>query len=274
MKQVHWYPGHMNKTIREMEQQVKKIDILVILLDGRAPFSTFIPLFEELSKGKQVLLIFTKKDLANQQKLAQANRIFAKKYHTLTLNLREGNKKSVRVIIDKLKTIELKTLLPKVMILGVPNVGKSTLINYLSNQKKAKAEDRAGVTRHTTWFKVDRFYIMDTPGVLAPRVEDQNINYRLAIIGSIKQSILPIENVGLYLYQYLLRDNKLNQLPYGSNEEELNLYLEKENLSYRKFYEKLLKDFQKGRFGSIYLDDYIFDFEAEKLKSNEGIITE
>jgi len=111
---------------------------------------------------------------------------------------------------------------------------------------------------------------MDTPGVLAPKVEDQNVNYRLAIIGSIKQSILPIENVGEYLYQYLVRDNKLKTFPYGTTEDELSTYLETANISYRRFYEKLLKDFQLGRFGRVYLDDYAFDFEAEKEKFKQN----
>ncbi len=269
MKTVSWYPGHINKAIREMELQVKKIDILIILLDARAPFSTYIDLFEKLTQNKKVLIVLTKKDLAPEKQVNQAVNFFRKKHPTVALNLKLNKQKELEKVFKELKKIQTKSLIPKIMILGVPNVGKSTIINFLSKKNKAVAQDRAGVTKGTTWFKVENFYLMDTPGVLLPKFEDKNVNYKLALIGSIKQSILPYDDVGKYLLDYLISVNKISLNEGETIEEYAFNEASKKHQTLDVYYLSLLKQFQTSKFGKNYLDDFKWNFDEISEEESE-----
>ncbi len=261
MKQVHWYPGHINKAIRELEQLIKKIDIIILILDARAPFSSFLPLFKNLFQNKPVLIVLSKKDLADPHFLNQAQNELAKTYPTIALNINNSNiKQNFTAIFSKLDQIKVNKLLPKIVILGVPNVGKSTLINFLSKRHRTVVQDRAGVTRQMNWFRVEKYHIMDTPGVLEAKSEDLNVNYRLGILGSIKQSVMPIDEIGSYLLKYLLVNNKITFLK-DDNETTLENYLLANHLTSEKFYQSLLKNFQKGKYGKVYLDNFSVEFD-------------
>ncbi len=261
MKQVHWYPGHINKAIREMEQLIKKVDIIILVLDARAPFSSFLPLFKTLMQNKPVLIVLSKKDLADPNCLRRAQQQLEPEYPTIALNLNNSNaKQNFAAIFTKLNQIKVNKLLPKIIILGVPNVGKSTLINFLSKRHRTVVQDRAGVTRQMNWFRVEKYHVMDTPGVLEAKSEDLNVNYRLGILGSIKQSVMPIDEIGNYLLKYLLANKKISFLE-SDNETIIENYLLKNHLTSEKFYQSLLKNFQKGKYGQVYLDDFFIDFE-------------
>ncbi len=269
MKTVSWYPGHINKAIREMELQVKKIDILIILLDARAPFSTYIDLFEKLTQNKKVLIVLTKKDLSTDKEVNQVINFYRKKHPTVALNLKQNKQKELDKVFKELRKIQTKSLIPKIMILGVPNVGKSTIINFLSKKNKAVAQDRAGVTRGTTWFKVENFYLMDTPGVLLPKFEDKNVNYKLALIGSIKQSILPYDDVGKYLLDYLVSEGKITLQENETIEEYATNQASKRFQTLDVFYLNLLKQFQTAKFGKNYLDNFSWNFEEMMEEKSE-----
>ncbi len=260
MKTINWYPGHINKSIREMELIVKKIDIVIVLLDARAPFSTYIDLFQTINNKKKFLIVITKIDLAPEEATKKALEHFKNLHPSIALNLKENTSKGLQKILKELSKIKIKSLIPKVMIVGVPNVGKSTLINFLSKKSKAIAQDRAGVTKKMSWFQIDKYYIMDTPGILLPKFEDKNINYRLAIIGSIKQSILPYDEVGLYLLDFL---KSCSILKFDLSEEYADIKAKEQHLSLDEYYRKLLYDLQKGRFGKVYLDDFSWKFEDD-----------
>ena len=262
MKQVSWYPGHIDKAVRDLELLIKKVDILVVLLDSRAPFSTYLSFFEKYKERKQILIVLTKSDLSYPLEVQKAQAFFSKTYPTISVNLRASNGKQIDKIFKKLDGMKTKSLIPKAIILGVPNVGKSTIINYLSAKRKAVTEDRAGVTRRVTWFKVNKYYILDTPGVLLPRFDNPNVNFKLAIIGSFKQSILPFDSVGEYLTRYLIQENKI---PFTMENYKSEIYnaISETGITEEDYFRIMLRKFQLGEYGNVYLDNFEIDFDKE-----------
>jgi ribosome biogenesis GTPase A len=213
-KQIQWFPGHMFKSLREIKERVKLMDIVLVLLDSRLPESSMNPELFQIVKHKPMILVFNKMDLADDAILNQYLLYYQNKgFHTIKIDAQSG--KNVDKIHDLAKTV-LKEKLEReqrkgmkdrplrTMILGIPNVGKSTLINQIAKRSAAKTANIPGVTKAQQWIKLgDRFELLDTPGVLWPKFEDPKVGYHLALTGAIKDQILPDDDVIFYALSFL-----------------------------------------------------------------------
>jgi len=213
-KQIQWYPGHMAKAKREIEEKIKLVDIVIELVDARAPQSSRNPMLHEIIGNKKIVLIMTKKDLADAKETEKWIRYYKKEgISAIALNLNNflEYKKIISVCQEELADITEKNtkkgLKPKAiraLILGIPNVGKSTLINRLAKRKATKTGDRPGVTKAQQLIRIDKdFELFDTPGILWPRFDDELTAKNIALIGSIKSTILPLDDLYIYAMEYL-----------------------------------------------------------------------
>ena len=213
-KQIQWFPGHMAKARREIGEKIKLIDIVVELVDARAPLSSKNPMFNEICNNKPRLIVMTKKDLADDRITKQWIEYFkSKNMYAICVNLKNFNE--YKLVIDVCKEIlkdkmereakrGLKPRAMRAMVLGIPNVGKSTFINRLAKRKATVTGNRPGVTKAQQIIRVDKdFELFDTPGVLWPRFDNLDIARNIALIGSIKQDILPLDELFIYAVQYL-----------------------------------------------------------------------
>ena len=215
MAQIQWFPGHMAKAKREISEKMKLIDIVIELVDARAPYSSKNPLFNGVVNNKPRLIVLTKEDLADDQITNKWLEYYQKQgYYALSVNLKNFNeyKKIIAVCKDILKEKMareaqkgLKPRAMRAMILGIPNVGKSTFINRLAKRKATVTGNRPGVTKAQQIIKIDKdFELFDTPGVLWPKFENESVARNIALIGSIKQQILPREDLFCYAVEYLV----------------------------------------------------------------------
>jgi ribosome biogenesis GTPase A len=214
MKQIQWFPGHMFKSLKEIKERIKLMDIVIVLLDARLPLSSMNPELYKLIQHKPLILLMNKMDLADDYMTT----IFRKHYQslgyaTLLIDAQTGkNVHKIRslaeeVLHEKLAREKAKGLQKRAlrtMILGIPNVGKSTLINQISKSSATKTANTPGVTKSQQWIKLgDDFELLDTPGVLWPKFEDPKVGYHLAITGAIKDKILPEDDVVHYALEFL-----------------------------------------------------------------------
>ncbi len=203
--QIHWFPGHMMKTLRTMQADIKNVDAVLQLLDARIPASSINPEIAEIIEGKPTLYALNKADLADEKITAAWMKKFKSEGHGC-VSISSKNRSAVstvRAAIDK----ELEELLDRrekkgisgakirIMIVGIPNVGKSTFINTFAGTQKAKAADRPGVTRGKQWVTIGKYDLLDMPGVLWRKFERNEIAANLAFIGSIKDDVLDIETL-------------------------------------------------------------------------------
>lgn len=271
---IQWYPGHMAKAIREVSEKVKIVDLVIILLDARIPKSSFNPLIKDTIKQKPTLYLLTKKDKAD---LEQTSKWLNSYEHSLAIDTRSNKdiKKVLKMCEDMMKEKRakdaLKGLKPrpiKTMIVGIPNVGKSTLINSLVGKKVAVTGDKPGVTKVQQWIKINQnLELLDTPGILWPKFEDQVVGMHLAITGAIKDNILPIHDVALYLISFLKSHypNVLTnryQLDESVDENKIlteigkkqNYYLSNHEVDLDRTSLLLLQEFRNNSLGYITLD--------------------
>jgi len=213
-KQIQWFPGHMFKSLREIREKIKLMDIVMILLDSRLPYASMNPEIMKITQHKPVILLFNKMDLADGEILALTEKKYQEMgYYTLKIDAQSGknvdkiHQLARDVLKDKIQKEESKGLKIRpfrTMILGIPNVGKSTLINQLSKSSATKTGNTPGVTKAQQWIKLgDTFEMLDTPGVLWPKFTDPKVGYHLAITGAIKDRILPEDDVCHYALDFL-----------------------------------------------------------------------
>lgn len=206
MAQIQWFPGHMAKARREISERMKVIDIVIELVDARAPYSSKNPMINEIIKNKPRLIVLTKKDMANESMTAKWVHYYESLgYQAMSVNLKNFNE--YQKIIEKCRTVlkpkmdkelsrGLKPRAIRAMVLGIPNVGKSTFINKLANRKATVTGNKPGVTKAQQIIRVDKdFELFDTPGVLWPKFDDEHVAKNIALLGSIKQSILPLDDL-------------------------------------------------------------------------------
>lgn len=214
---IQWFPGHMTKTQRMMEENIKLIDIVIEIVDARLPLSSRNPKIDEIAGSKPRLLLLNKCDIADSDMTERWEKYFvAKGIPTMAISS-TGNKKlnfifnkCREILADKIERQREKGITNraiKVMIVGVPNVGKSSLINKLSGRKSAITGDRPGVTKGKQWIRLDNgIEMLDTPGILWPKFEDVEVGKKLAFTGAIKDEIMDIEELACHLLVFF-RDN-------------------------------------------------------------------
>ena len=211
---VHYFPGHMQKALRALENYVKVIDLVVEIVDARAPFSSRNPLLDELAGDKARLVFLSKEDRADDAVTKEWLAYFASKGITaISGNLTKGKFAQILArasapLVAKKREKEARFGMKKqpirTMVIGIPNVGKSTLINNLCGKRKVNVGNKAGVTRAEQWIKLgDEFIILDTPGVLPMNYPDGAMAVRLALLGCMKEEVLPTEDLAYALLGYL-----------------------------------------------------------------------
>ena len=209
-----WYPGHMTKARRMMQENIKLIDIVVELVDARVPFSSKNPDIDELAKNKYRLIVLNKADMADAKTTAAWQNYFeAKGFFVAKVNSQKGaGMKEVKSLIekacqekkarDKKRGILNRPL--RAMVVGIPNVGKSTFINTFAGRACAKTGNKPGVTKGKQWIRLSKSVeLLDTPGILWPKFEDQKVGLRLALIGSIRDEILNTDELAVELIRFL-----------------------------------------------------------------------
>jgi len=214
-KNVHWFPGHMQKARRQIEEKIKLVDIVYEILDARIPYSSQNPLIKKIVGQRNRLIILNKTDLADPR----VTKMWLEEFEKQGLNaiaidsLSSGAKekivaKSKEMLAEKFAKEKAKGLRPRpirAMIIGIPNAGKSTLINTLAKRKAAMAANRPGVTKAQQWIKVAaELELLDTPGMLWPKFESKHVGLSLALTGAIKDSILPTDDVAIHGVKYLM----------------------------------------------------------------------
>ena len=279
---IQWFPGHMAKTKRIIEKNLSLVDIIIEILDARAPVSSSNPDLYKIIKNKPRLIIFNKSDLADQVITDKWNNYYKNKnLNVLNLDSRSGRgvNKVHSLIFDILKDLINKRINKgmtgtpvRAMIVGIPNVGKSSFINRMAKKKKTKVEDRPGVTRGKQWVDTgEGLEFLDMPGVLAPKFEDDLVGKKLAFLGSIKDNILDIEYLATELLNFLF-DNykelvvnryKINEKeidfesPYGLLEyigKKRGMFVSGGEINLERASMAVLDEFRSGKIGKISLE--------------------
>ncbi len=282
MKQFQWFPGHMTKALKEIQDKIKVIDVVLELVDSRAPLASENPELQKIIANKPRIRILTKKDLANSKITDEWKSYFESKgIPTLCLDLNSSNLNIIndlakQLLQDKFINEQKKGLKPRAiryLIAGIPNVGKSTLINRLCKKKATIAENRPGVTKSQQWIKINKeMELLDTPGVLWPNFEDKRIGVKLALIGTIKNTILPTDILFSELIKFL-SENFPGLLSRHYEIEEISVIDEQSiqkiinSIGIKRGYllgegkvdenrvmSRVIKDFQNGNLGKISLE--------------------
>lgn len=275
---IQWYPGHMTKAKRMMEEDIKLVDLVIELLDARVPFSSRNPDIDELGRNKARLILLNKSDLADEARTNEWDQFFQKKgYFVVKLNARSGaGVKIVQNTIllackEKIERDRKRGILNRpvrAMVVGIPNVGKSTFINTLAGKACAKTGNKPGVTRGKQWIRLNKnVELLDTPGILWPKFDDQTVGIKLALIGSIKDEILNISELSLKLIEYLKTDYRgILSDRYQANEDaglveilteiaaNRNCKAKGDELDFEKASKLILDEFREGKLGKITLE--------------------
>ena len=280
---INWYPGHMKKTKETIAENLKIVDLVIEVLDARIPLSSKNPDISKLAKHKKRFTVLNKVDLADEREVENWKEYFIKNDisdYVLAISAEKGtNLNELKKIVDEIYTEKLEKAKKKglrktevrALIVGIPNVGKSKLINKFAGKTKARVGDKPGFTRGKQWVKAsDKLELLDTPGVLWPKFEDPEVGYSLAITGSIKDDILPIEEVVSVFLNRLRKTERLAQLVRAYNletdiegkenheildilEERFGI-LKKEETNYNKVSRFLLRDYRSGKLGKFSLE--------------------
>ena len=216
MQNIQWFPGHMTKTKRQIQASLKLVDAVAEIVDARIPISSRNPDLDKLIQNKPRVILLNKCDMANQTATKMWIDHYAKQGTTaIAVDCKSGrglNKfpQAVNTVmkakIERMKSKGMKNPMMRIMIVGIPNVGKSSFINKISRQNRAKVEDRPGVTRGNQWFTIsNNLEMLDTPGVLWPKFDDQIVGEHLAFTGAVKDQILDVELLAVRLLDFLKR---------------------------------------------------------------------
>ncbi|MBR1984396.1 MAG: ribosome biogenesis GTPase YlqF [Clostridia bacterium] len=279
MPPIQWFPGHMTKALREMEKEIKNVDLIFYCLDARAPMSCMNPKLSNLARNKKIIYVLNKADLVEENKLSTfKTKLTTQNSIAVSLNSVESNstkllyEKAKKLLSDKTEQFAVKGLnySIKAMVLGVPNVGKSTLINNFCRKAKTITGNKPGVTKGKQWVSVDEgLVLLDTPGTLWPSFENEKTARNLAYIGSIKDDILDTTDLAFWFIKDIVKiDKKYLEDRYSiqieTNEETLSIFdkictvrkclLKQGELDYDRCTKLILDDFRKGRLGKIILD--------------------
>ena len=283
---LQWYPGHMTKAKRQMQEDLKLIDLIIELVDARIPLSSRNPDIDELGKNKARLILLNKSDLADERYNEQWSAYFQKKgFYVVQVNAKSGaGLKSIQGVIqeackakierDRRRGIKNRPI--RAMVVGIPNVGKSTFINSYAGKACAKTGNKPGVTKGKQWIRLNKtLELLDTPGILWPKFEDQEVGKRLAFIGSIKDEILNLEELSLELLDYIRTNYPgLLNTRYGIEEEgtpvslleavadKRKCLIRGQEIDYAKAAGIVMEEFRNGKIGRITLEFPPFEEET------------
>ena len=275
---INWYPGHMAKTKREIKEKIDLIDIVFEVIDARIPYSSKNIDIDNMVSNKPRVIIMTKSDLCDLNKTNKWKKYYEEKgYIVILMDL--INNPNMKIIFDKIKPIideinnkrinkGLKTRRARVLVVGVPNVGKSTLINRLVGKKATNVGNRPGVTKNLEWIRInDKLELLDTPGILWPKLEDDIVAHNLASMTAIKEEILDSEDIAIYIIKKMLSDYEENiRSRYNITEkEDIIVILDQigkkigavrnNETDYDRAYQKVIKDLQDGYLGKVTFDN-------------------
>lgn len=274
---IQWFPGHMTKALRAMEKSIAKVDSIIYMLDARAPYSCINPQFEDLIKNRPVLYVLNKADLVKKsdiqewldyfskegKKVVFSNSISGKNVSTILSALTEVNKEK----IDR-NTAKGVNYSVKAMVIGMPNTGKSTLINSLAKDKKTVTGNKPGVTRAEQWIRLaNNVVLLDTPGTLCHSIQVERTALNLAYLGSIRDAVLDIEGLALKFIEYAISRYPTvlaNRYKIEECENALTVFdriatargflLKGKEVDYTRTANCIMDDFRKGRLGQLILE--------------------
>lgn len=274
MANIQWFPGHMSKARRQVQENLKHVDFVTILVDARLPLSSQNPMLTKIVGDKPKLMILNKADLADSNRTKEWRNYFEKQgIKTLAVNSKE--QATVKLVTDAAKSlmadklaklrergIQKETL--RTMIIGIPNAGKSTLMNRLAGKKIAVVGNKPGVTKGQQWLKSNKdLEILDTPGILWPKFEDEVVGLKLALTGAIKDQLLPMDEVtifGLNFFKKYYPERLIERFKGINLEEEAPeiIMAMTQKLGFRddydRFYSLFVKDVREGKLGRYTLD--------------------
>ncbi len=275
MEKINWFPGHMKKALDMMKSEVSKVDVLIYVLDGRAPLACLNPEFVKIINEKPILFVLNKIDMSDEEKLSEVEKsLLGENRKVIRLNSTASG--AQKKVLEKLKQLCLPLLerfkkkgisgFIRAMVIGVPNCGKSTLVNNLCGAYKAQTGNKPGVTKTKQWVKLPgNFELLDTPGTLWPNLSDQKAGMFLAFIGSIKDEVVAVEELSLMLIERLVSDYpKLFEERFGKASgtgleilefiaTSRKFLLKGNEIDYTRAARAVLDDFRKGRIGKITL---------------------
>ena len=276
--QIQWYPGHMTKAKRAMKEDIKLIDLVIELVDARVPLGSRNPDIDELAKGKGRIVLLNKADLADDGCTERWIAWFKEQgIHALRINARSGmGMKQIQPLVQEAckEKIErdrrrgIKNRPVRTMVVGIPNVGKSTFINSFAGKACAKTGNKPGVTKGNQWIRLNKtLELLDTPGILWPKFEDQSVGAKLAMIGSMNDQILNLEELSLELLGYLhkcyegilaqryeLEESEDRLAMLSAVAKNRNCLKKGNELDYAKASNILLEEFRNGKIGRITLE--------------------
>ena len=291
---IQWFPGHMAKARRQVSESLKLVDIIFELVDARLPISSRNPMIDEVIHQKPRLLILNKQDMADEHQTRRWIQYFSERGHkAVAINSLEGKglqavtKAAQEILEEKWARMRARGMKPRAiraMIVGIPNVGKSTLINRLAKKNLAKTGNTPGVTKAQQWIKVGKeIELLDTPGILWPKFEDQEVGYKLALTGAIKDSIMNMEDLAVYGLQFLaMRYPTRMQERYGIEaiDEDLvvtfdhigklrRVFAQGGEIDYDQVALLIVRDIRSQNLGKLTFDFVDEQIEKEQLKETE-----
>jgi len=275
---INWYPGHMAKTKREVLEKLDLIDIVFEVIDARIPYSSKNKDIDSLTQNKPRVLIMTKSDLCDLEKTNKWKKYYEEKGFIVVL-MDLINNPNTKIIFDSIKNIiddinnkriskGLKPRRIRALVVGVPNVGKSTLINRLVGKKATNVGNKPGVTKNLEWIRInDKIELLDTPGMLWPKLDDDKIAHNLASMTAIKDEILDKEDLAIYIINKLLNsyeENIISRYNITEKEDIVTILdqigkkigaIKNNETDYERVYTKVIKDLQDGYLGKVTFDE-------------------
>lgn len=287
---INWFPGHMAKTRRQIAEDLKMIDVVVEILDARIPMSSQNPDIRQITQNKKKIIVLNKYDLADNAKTEKWIEYFNKKERKVVLadsltgkGVNETTRQIQKIMEDEMQKMADKGRIGRkirTMIVGIPNVGKSSFINRISKKTSAEVGNKPGVTKQKQWIRInEKIELLDTPGVLWPKFESQKVAMNLAITGTIKDDILDLVEVAYTLTKFMLENYKENLLQrYSLEEKKIDEILQQDQAENENIYEimqligrrrgailggniddertakLILDDFRNGKLGKITLE--------------------
>ena len=263
---INWYPGHMAKTKREIKEKIDLIDIVFEVVDARIPYSSKNKEIEEMTKGKPRVIVMTKIDLCDNDKTNKWIKYYEDKdYIVVPIDL--INNPNTKIIFDKIKPLiddinkkriskGLKPRRARILVMGVPNTGKSTLINRLVGKKSTNVGNRPGVTKSLEWIRInDKVELLDTPGILWPKLDDEVVAHNLASMTAIKEEVLDSEDLAIYIINKMLSTNTEDIVDILDQIGNKVGAIKNKETDYDRVYKKVIKDLQEGYLGKITFDN-------------------